>query len=178
MAVNRKTHQAHQKCRVMNFSLEGLEGFQMHGKTVAVVGAGNIGVLAARIYLGFGMRVLYYNRSRKPELDKLNEAHGPWDGETEVGGRVVWLPMYELDPETSKPTRTKNAGSMRQLCELSDVPTATNKSSLLDRRPCCLIFAQHNDHLHCVFTYVFSKRAFAWIVLSTTTIKALNLLVA
>ena len=41
----------------------------MDGKTVAIVGAGNIGVMAAKIYLGFGCRVLYYNRSPKPELN-------------------------------------------------------------------------------------------------------------
>jgi D-lactate dehydrogenase len=121
MAVNRKTHEAHEKCRMMNFSLEGLEGFQMHGKTVAVLGAGNIGILAARIYLGFGMRVLYYNRSKKPELEQLNAAFGPWEGEAEVGGRVQWLPMYKLDPETNKPTREKDPDSLRRVCELSDV---------------------------------------------------------
>ena len=77
MAVNRKTHVAHARCQDKNFDLQGLEGFAMHGKTVVVLGAGNIGVCAAKIYLGFGCRVLYYNRSAKPGLDKLGAEHLP-----------------------------------------------------------------------------------------------------
>jgi lactate dehydrogenase-like 2-hydroxyacid dehydrogenase len=58
----------------------------MHGKTVAVMGVGNIGIMAAKIYLRFGMRVLYYNRSQKKELESMN-ALGPWDA---GGERVVF----------------------------------------------------------------------------------------
>ena len=68
MAVNRKTHVAHSRCQNKNFDLQGLEGFAMHGKTVVVLGAGNIGICAAKIYLGFGCKVLYYNRSAKKNL--------------------------------------------------------------------------------------------------------------
>ena len=77
MAVNRKTHVAHARCQDKNFDLQGLEGFAMHGKTVVVLGAGNIGFCAAKVYLGFGCRVLYYNRSAKPGLDKLGAEHLP-----------------------------------------------------------------------------------------------------
>ena len=111
MAVNRKTHVAHGRCQRKNFDLQGLEGFALHGKTVAVIGAGNIGICAAQIYLGFGCRVLYYNRSRKPELEdlgiKLSEIFGPWEGDP--SGRCVHLPMKDKE------------ASMDRLCELADV---------------------------------------------------------
>jgi D-lactate dehydrogenase len=77
MAVNRKTHVAHSRCQNKNFDLQGLEGFAMHGKTVVVLGAGNIGICAAKIYLGFGCKVLYYNRSAKKNLDALGAEHLP-----------------------------------------------------------------------------------------------------
>lgn len=81
MALNRKTHIANERCRNKNFDLQGLEGFALHGKTVAVIGAGKIGILAAKIYIGFGCEVLYYNRSQKPELDALGATHMKMDGD-------------------------------------------------------------------------------------------------
>jgi D-lactate dehydrogenase len=53
----------HAYCRVRegNFSLDGLLGFDLHGKTVALVGAGQIGLVTGRILLGFGCRVLAYD---------------------------------------------------------------------------------------------------------------------
>ncbi|MFW5857244.1 MAG: 2-hydroxyacid dehydrogenase [Planctomycetota bacterium] len=61
LALNRRIHRAHARVRDGNFSLEGLLGFDMYGKTAGLVGAGRIGACAARILLGFGMRVLVYD---------------------------------------------------------------------------------------------------------------------
>ena len=47
--------------RDANFSLEGLTGFTMHGKTAGVIGTGKIGVAALRILKGFGMRLLAFD---------------------------------------------------------------------------------------------------------------------
>jgi D-lactate dehydrogenase len=58
LALNRKLHRAHARVREWNFSLEGLVGFDLHGKTVGLLGTGRIGLAAARIFLGFGCRVL------------------------------------------------------------------------------------------------------------------------
>jgi D-lactate dehydrogenase len=58
MTLNRKTHKAYFRTRDNNFSLNGLLGFDMHGKTAGVVGTGKIGKIAIQILKGFGMRVL------------------------------------------------------------------------------------------------------------------------
>jgi D-lactate dehydrogenase len=61
MALVRKTHRAYNRVREGNFSLVGLLGFDVHGKTVGVVGTGQVGTVFARIMLGFGCRVLAFD---------------------------------------------------------------------------------------------------------------------
>lgn len=61
MCLNRRIHRAYQRTRDANFSLEGLTGFTMHGKTAGVIGTGKIGVAALRILKGFGMRLLAFD---------------------------------------------------------------------------------------------------------------------
>lgn len=68
-AINRKIHRAYNRTRDSNFSLDGLMGFDLHGKTVAVVGTGKIGLVFARIMLGFGCQVLGYDKYPSPECD-------------------------------------------------------------------------------------------------------------
>jgi D-lactate dehydrogenase len=58
LALNRRIHRAYNRVRDGNFALEGLLGFDLHGKTVGVVGTGKIGRIFARIMHGFGCRVL------------------------------------------------------------------------------------------------------------------------
>ncbi len=58
MAVNRKVARAHQRVHELNFSLEGLVGFDLRGKTVGIVGTGRIGRVTAEILSGFGTEVL------------------------------------------------------------------------------------------------------------------------
>lgn len=67
LALNRKIHRAYNRVREMNFSLGGLVGFDLHGKTVGVVGTGKIGRIAAEIFRGFGCRVLAYDPFRNDE---------------------------------------------------------------------------------------------------------------
>lgn len=61
LALNRKIHRAYARVREWNFSLDGLVGFDLHGKTVGIVGTGKIGRAAARIFRGFGCRVLAHD---------------------------------------------------------------------------------------------------------------------
>lgn len=61
LALNRKLVKAHNRIREMNFSLDGLTGFDMHGKTVGIIGTGKIGRLVAGILKGFGCKVLAYD---------------------------------------------------------------------------------------------------------------------
>lgn len=58
LTLNRQTHRAYNRVREGNFALEGLLGFDLRGKTVGVVGTGQIGVAFARIMAGFGCRLL------------------------------------------------------------------------------------------------------------------------
>lgn len=61
MCLNRRFHKAYQRTRDANFSLEGLTGFNFHGKTVGVIGSGKIGLATMRILKGLGMNVLCYD---------------------------------------------------------------------------------------------------------------------
>ncbi|KAJ5901490.1 hypothetical protein N7495_002018 [Penicillium taxi] len=59
--LNRKTHRAYNRVREGNFNIEGLLGNTLHGKTVGIVGVGRIGLAAARIFHGFGCRLLAHD---------------------------------------------------------------------------------------------------------------------
>lgn len=61
LGLNRRLHKAYCRVREGNFMLEGLIGFEMYGRTAGVIGTGKIGASAARILLGFGMKVLAYD---------------------------------------------------------------------------------------------------------------------
>ena len=58
LTLNRKIHRAYNRVHELNFSLDGLVGFDLHGKTVGVIGTGRIGKNFAHIMHGFGCRVL------------------------------------------------------------------------------------------------------------------------
>lgn len=62
LTLNRKTHKAYNRVREQNFSLDGLLGFNLHGKTIGVIGTGKIGKAFIKIMLGFGCRVLAYDK--------------------------------------------------------------------------------------------------------------------
>jgi D-lactate dehydrogenase len=69
MTLNRHTHRAYARVREGNFALDGLLGVTLHGKTVGVVGAGRIGLAAARIFKGMGCTVLAYDPAPSAALD-------------------------------------------------------------------------------------------------------------
>ena len=58
LTLNRKIHRAFNRVRKLNFSLSGLVGFDLHGKTVGIIGSGKIGRITAQIFRGFGTDVL------------------------------------------------------------------------------------------------------------------------
>ncbi len=77
LTINRRTHKAFNRTREFNFSLTNLCGFDLHGKTVGIVGAGKIGRVFADICKGFGMRILAYDAYPNPnsglEYVELNQ---------------------------------------------------------------------------------------------------------
>lgn len=77
LAVNRKTHRAYVRTRENNFLLDGLQGFDVHGKTVAVIGTGRIGAIFARIMHGFGAQLLGYDVAENPDCTALGMRYAP-----------------------------------------------------------------------------------------------------
>lgn len=61
LTLNRKTHKAYNRVREQNFSLNGLLGFNLHGRTIGVIGTGKIGQAFCRIMLGFGCKVIAFD---------------------------------------------------------------------------------------------------------------------
>lgn len=68
LSLNRKLTRTHYRIMEMNYSLDGLVGFDMHGKTVGIVGTGKIGRVVVKILHGFGCRLLAYDVVKDPEL--------------------------------------------------------------------------------------------------------------
>ena len=81
LTLNRKTHKAYNRVREQNFSLNGLLGFDLHGKTVGVIGTGNIGKAFCKIMKGFGCKVLAFDLVASRELEQEG---------------VVFLPLIEV----------------------------------------------------------------------------------
>jgi D-lactate dehydrogenase len=61
LTLNRKLHRAYYRVREGNFSLDGLLGFDLHNRTVGIIGTGQIGRIAGKILHGFGCRILAYD---------------------------------------------------------------------------------------------------------------------
>lgn len=79
LTLNRKVHRAYFRTRDTNFALNGLMGFDMHGKTAGVIGTGKIGKVLVKILRGFGMEVL------------LNDSYPDEKFASETGSRYVSL---------------------------------------------------------------------------------------
>jgi len=79
LTLNRKVHRAYFRTRDTNFALNGLMGFDMHGKTAGVIGTGRIGKVLVQILRGFGMEVL------------LNDSFPDEKFASETGSRYVSL---------------------------------------------------------------------------------------
>ena len=83
MTLNRRTHRAFNRTREGDFSLHGLIGFDLHGKSVGIIGAGQIGLTFARIMAGFGCQLMIHDphtiadlpgNARQVGLDQLLES--------------------------------------------------------------------------------------------------------
>ena len=70
LSIDRKIYKAYQRTKKYNFTLNGLLGFDIHGKTVGVIGAGKIGKAFINIMNGFGTKVLAYDKFQDEKLAK------------------------------------------------------------------------------------------------------------
>ncbi|SHE46296.1 D-lactate dehydrogenase [Marinitoga hydrogenitolerans DSM 16785] len=68
LSLNRKIHKSYLRIRENNFSLDGLLGFDLHGKIVGIIGTGKIGRITANILKGFGMKILGYDKFPNDEF--------------------------------------------------------------------------------------------------------------
>jgi len=78
LTLNRKTHKAYNRVREQNFVLNGLLGFDLHGKTVGVIGTGNIGQAFCKIMIGFGCKVLAFDLIANKQMEALGVTYLPF----------------------------------------------------------------------------------------------------
>ena len=98
LAINRKIHRAYHRTRDSNFALDGLMGFDLHGKTVAVVGTGKIGRVFAKIMRGFGCEVIGYDKYPSDTFRALGARYAE---PGEIGAKADILSLHcPLTPET------------------------------------------------------------------------------
>jgi D-lactate dehydrogenase len=69
LTLNRKFHKAYNRVREGNFALDGLLGFDLHGRTVGVIGTGKIGAVVTEILAGFGCHIVAYDVHRNAECE-------------------------------------------------------------------------------------------------------------
>ncbi|OYD23280.1 2-hydroxyacid dehydrogenase [Oceanimonas baumannii] len=75
LTLNRHIHKAYQRTRDANFSLNGMVGFNMHGKTAGIIGAGKIGLATLRILKGLGMRLLVHDPVQDEEAQAMGASY-------------------------------------------------------------------------------------------------------
>jgi len=136
LALDRKIHRSHARIREGNFSLDGLLGFDLHGKTVGLVGTGRIGAVAARIFRGFGCRVLAFDTAPQRDLDVEYVA---LDALYEQGD-IISLHV-PLTPSTRHMIDARALGRMKRGVMLIN----TSRGALIDTR--ALIAALKTEHV-------------------------------
>ena len=87
----RRIHKAYIRTKDFNFSLSGMTGFDLYGKTVGVIGTGKIGKVFINICLGFGMKVLAYDKFPSKELDNGNTVKYVSKEELFAGSDIISL---------------------------------------------------------------------------------------
>lgn len=98
LALNRRIHRAYARVREGNLALDGLLGFDLHGRTVGIVGTGRIGVVAAKILHGFGCEILAHDPVVNPECEREGARYVGLD-ELFRGSDIVTL-HCPLTPDT------------------------------------------------------------------------------
>jgi D-lactate dehydrogenase len=127
LSVVRHIHRAHARTRDGNFALEGLLGFDLHGRTAGVFGTGQIGALVARaLAAGFGCRVLAHDLRPDPELVALGVTYA--EPATIVGEADIITLHCPLTPETRHMVRAETLA----LAKPGLVLVNTSRGGLID----------------------------------------------
>ena len=128
LTLNRRLHRAHARVREGNFALEGLLGFNLHGKTVGVIGTGRIGALVARVLASFGCDVLAYDSAPNPECEEWGVRYVTMDQLLRASMMVTL--HVPLTPETHHLISAHAIGLMPQGVMLIN----TSRGGLVDTR--------------------------------------------
>jgi D-lactate dehydrogenase len=128
LCLNRKLHKAYNRVRDDNFSLDGLLGFNLFGKTVGLIGTGRIGLAAARILHGFGCQLLCNDISINPAIAALNGRYVPLD-QLYAQSDIISL-HCPLTPQTRHLINHYSIGSMKQGVMLIN----TSRGALIDSK--------------------------------------------
>jgi len=120
LTLNRKTHKAYNRVRENDFSLDGLTGFNIHGKTVGIIGTGKIGTAFCRIMKGFGCSVTAYDPY---ENDEVKEMGGKYMELNELLEKSNIISLHcPLMPET------KHMIDKKAIDKMNDSPMLINTS--------------------------------------------------
>ncbi len=139
MTLARKTHKAYNRVRDGNFSLERLNGFTIHGKTVGVIGTGKIGQAFCRIVKGFGAEVIAFDKYPSEELQKPGITYKSFN---EVLGASDILSLHcPLTPDTHHIINKDSLKKMKQGAMLVN----TSRGKLVDTS--AVIESLKNEHL-------------------------------
>ena len=141
LTLNRKTHRAFNRVRELNFSLNGLVGFDLHGKTAGIVGTGKIGRVTGQILRGFGMRVLAYDPFPDQAWAKQSEVVYVEALSTLLHDSDVVSLHTPLTPETKYTIREETIRLMKRGSILINV----SRGALVDTK--ALIEALKSGHL-------------------------------
>ncbi len=129
LGLNRKIHRASARVREWNFSLDGLVGFDLHGKTVGIVGTGRIGQVAAGIFRGFGCQVVCYDVYPNADFAARSGAKYVELAELYSSSDIVSLHL-PLTPETHHMVDARALGVMKRTAYLIN----TSRGALVDSR--------------------------------------------
>ena len=151
LSLNRRVHRAWSRVREGNFALDGLLGFDLHGRTVGVVGTGRIGAAVVRILHGFGCRLLAYDVHPDPACEALGVRYVPLD-DLWPACDVVTL-HCPLTPETHHLVDTAALARMKAGAMLVN----TSRGALVDTR--AVIEALKSGHLGYLGIDVYEEEA-------------------
>jgi D-lactate dehydrogenase len=151
LSLNRKIHRAYARVREGNFSLDGLLGFDLVGRTAGVVGTGKIGQVVCRILGGFGCRVMASDPRVAPEAEAAGARYVTLD-ELLREADIVTL-HCPLTPETHHLMGRAAFGRMRRGAMLIN----TGRGALLDTREA--IVALKSGHLGSLGLDVYEEEA-------------------
>ena len=113
LTLNRKIHRAYNRVREHNFSLTGLVGFDLRGKTVGIVGTGKIGKITAEIFKGFGTKVLAFDPFASPDWARENDVEYVSLSDLLVRSDIVSLHL-PLTPESMHLLNAETIGQMKK----------------------------------------------------------------